>query len=159
MKPSSFLVVCSNCGCDINSHDELNSCSTVRCLFKLCSKKSCHHYIDQSNYCANCKRTRKFVEDIDNVDCEEIIYDGKFNEDCVTAFLTIDDDDDDDDANINTATNKMINIACTALCNVLPRYSCNIPEYIINNTDDNLAILPIEQLDTVIMNSSRIFFS
>ena len=34
-----FLAVCSNCGCDINSHDELNFCSTVGCLFKLCFKK------------------------------------------------------------------------------------------------------------------------
>ena len=39
LKSSSFLAVSSNCGCDINSHDELNSCSIVGCLFKLCSKK------------------------------------------------------------------------------------------------------------------------
>ena len=75
----------------------------------------------------------------------------------MTTFLTI--DDDDDDANVNTATNKMINIACTALCNVLPRYSCNVPEYIINNTEDDLVIPPIKQLDTVIMNISRSFVS
>ena len=39
LKPSSFLVVCLNCGCVINSYDELNSCSTVGYLFKLRSKK------------------------------------------------------------------------------------------------------------------------
>ena len=37
----------------------------------------------------------------------------------------------------------------------LPSYSCNVPEYIINTTEDDLAIPPIEQLDTIIMNSSR----
>ena len=77
-------------------------------MFKLCSKKSCHHYIDQSNYCANCKRVSIFVEDVEKVDCERRIYDDKFNEDCVTAFLTV---VDDDDANINTADNTMLSIA------------------------------------------------
>ena len=112
-KPSSFLAVCSNCGCDINSHDDVYSCPIVECLFRLCSKKSCHHYIDQNNYCANCKRTSKFVEDVDKVDCEERMYDDKFNEGCVTASLTV--GDDDNDANVNTATNTMISIACTVL--------------------------------------------
>ena len=74
-----FLAVWSNCSGDINSHDELNSCSAVGCLFKLWSKKKCHHYIDQINYCANCKRASKFVEDVDKVDREERIYDDKFN--------------------------------------------------------------------------------
>ena len=49
----------------------------------------------------------------------------------------------------------MISIACTALYIFLPSYSCNVPEYIINNTEDDLAIPPIEQLDTVIINTSR----
>ena len=53
--------------------------------------------------------------DVDKVDCEERIYDDKFNEDFVTASLTV---DDDDDANRNTATNTMVSIACTVLCNV-----------------------------------------
>ena len=151
LKPSSFLAVCLNCGCVINSYDELNSCSTVGYLFKLWSKKSCHHYIDQSNYCAKYKRVSKCVEDVWKVDCEERIYNDKFNKDCVTAFLTV----DDDDANINTAVNTMISIAYTALCNCLPSYSYNIPEYIINNTEDDLAIPLIEQLNTIIINSSR----
>ena len=69
----------------------------------------------------------------------------------MTAFLTV----DDDDANINTAVNTMISIAYTALCNCLPSYSYNIPEYIINNTEDDLAIPLIEQLNTIIINSSR----
>ena len=115
-------------------------------------KKSCHHYIDQSNYCANCKRTSKFVEDVDKVDFERI-YDDKFNEDYVTAFLTV--DDDNDAANRNTTTNTMVSIVCTVLCIVLPSYSCNILEYIINTTEDDLVIPPIEQLEAVIMNSLR----
>ena len=41
----------------------------------------------------NCKRASKFLEDVDKVDCVERIYDNKFNEDCVTSFLTVDDDD------------------------------------------------------------------
>ena len=53
------------------------------------------------------------------VDYVERIYDDKNNEDCVTAFLTV--DNDDDDANINTASNIIISIACTTLCNVLLR--------------------------------------
>ena len=65
LKQSYFLAVCSNCGSDINSHDDLKFRSTVGCLFKLCSKITCHHCIDQSNYCANRKRTSKFVEDVE----------------------------------------------------------------------------------------------
>ena len=38
-KPSSFLVLCSSCGSDINSKDCLILCSTYGCLFKICSKK------------------------------------------------------------------------------------------------------------------------
>ena len=38
LKPSSFLALCSSCGSDINSKDDLISCSTDGCLFKLCSK-------------------------------------------------------------------------------------------------------------------------
>ena len=86
LKSSSFLVVCSSCGSDINSNDDLILCSTDGCLFKLCSKTKCHHYIDQSNYCANCKRASIFVEDIDKVDSVERMYDDKWNEDCMTAF-------------------------------------------------------------------------
>ena len=57
----NVLEVKLSCGCDINSHDKLNICSTVKCVFKLCSKKSYHHYMDQSNYCANCKKKQPFV--------------------------------------------------------------------------------------------------
>ena len=119
----------------------------------MCSKTPFHGYIDKSNFCANFKRTSKFVEDVDKVDYGERIYDDKFNKDCVVVFLTV--DDDDDDANRNTAANIMVSIACTALSNVLPSYSCNVPEYIINTTEDDLAIPPIEKLEVVIMNSSR----
>ena len=63
----------------------------------------------------NCKRPSIFVEEVDKVDSVEIIYNDKLNEDCVTYFLTV----DNDDANMNTAANTMINIACTTLCNVL----------------------------------------
>ena len=70
----------------------------------------------------------------------------------MTAFLTV-VVDDDDDANRNIFANIMVSIACTALCNILPSYLCNEPEYIINTTEDDLAIqhlaIPsIEQLET-----------
>ena len=99
----------------------------------------------------NCKRASKFVEDVDKVDYVERIYDNKFNEDCVTSFLTV----DDDDANMNTAAKTMTSIACTTLCNCLPSYSCNVPEYINNITQENFAIPSIEHMDTIINNSSR----
>ena len=137
LKSSSFLVVCSSYGSDINSKDNLILCSPDGCLFKLCSKK-CHHNIDQGNYCANCKRASIFVEDVDKIDSVERIYDNKLNEDFVTTFLTV---DDDDDTNMNTADiNTMISIACTTLCNVLPSYSCNTPEYINNITQEDIVI-------------------
>ena len=152
LKSSSFLVVCSSYGSDINSKDNLILCSPDGCLFKLCSKK-CHHNIDQGNYCANCKRASIFVEDVDKIDSVERIYDNKLNEDFVTTFLTV---DDDDDTNMNTADiNTMISIACTTLCNVLPSYTCNIPEYIKNIIQEDFALPPIEHMDTVINNSSR----
>ena len=72
----------------------------------------------------------------------------------MTAFLTV-----DDDANMNTAANTMISIACTTLCNILPSYSCNVPEYINNITHEDIAILPIAHNDTVINDSSRIVVS
>ena len=53
------------------------------------------------------------------VDYVERIYDDKNNEDCVTTFLTV--NNDDDDANINNASNRIISIACTTLCDVLLR--------------------------------------
>ena len=53
------------------------------------------------------------------VDYVERIYDDKNNEDCVTTFLTV--DNDDDDATINNASNRIISIACTTLCDVLLR--------------------------------------
>ena len=54
----------------------------------------------------------------------------------MSAFLTV----DNDDANMNTATNTMISIACTTLCNILPSYSCNAPEYINNITQEDIVI-------------------
>ena len=66
-KDSKFLAVCSNCWCDINSEDNLITCSTTNCSFNVCSKKSCHHYIDNNNYCVNCKRTSIIVLDKDKI--------------------------------------------------------------------------------------------
>ena len=94
----------------------------------------------------NCKRASIFGEDVDKVDSVEIIYDDKLNEDCVTTFLTI-----DDDANMNTAENKMISIVCTTLCNVLPSYTCNVPEYINNIMQEDFALPPIEHIDHVLI--------
>ena len=71
MKQSTYLASCSHYWCNINSEDDLNTCSTVGCLFKLCSKKSCHHYIDKNNYCVNCKRTSIIVLEKDNIVCEK----------------------------------------------------------------------------------------
>ena len=95
VKDSTFLAVCSNCWCDINSEDNLSTCSTTDCTFKLCSKKSCHHYIDNNNYCENCKIASIMVLDKENIaseeqnlDCEEErIFEDEFNEDCVTVFF------------------------------------------------------------------------
>ena len=94
----------------------------------------------------NCKRASIFGEDVDKVDSVEIIYDDKLNEDCVTALLTV-----DDDANMNTAENKMISIACTTLCNVLPSYTYNVPEYINNIMQEDFALPPIEYIDPVLI--------
>ena len=101
----------------------------------VCSRyvlKKCHYYIDQSNYCENCKRTSIFVENVDKIDSVGRMYDDKLNKDCVIAFLTV----HDDDANMNTAVNTMIGIACTIPRNVLPSHTCNVPEYINNIMQD-----------------------
>ena len=79
-----------------------------------------------------------FVEEVDKVDSVERIYNDKLNEDCVTYFLTNDDDNDDDDANLITITSTMVSIACTVHCNNIPIYSCNIPQYVINRSDEDL---------------------
>ena len=118
-------------------------------------KNKCHHYIGQNNYCSNCKRASIFVEDVDKVDCVERGYDDKLNEDYVTAFLTV----DDNDANMNTAANTMISIACTTLCNVLLSYIYNVPEYINNIMLEDFAIPLIDHMDDVINDSSRSIFS
>ena len=135
-------------------------------MFKLCSKKSCHHYIDKNNYCANCKRISIILLDKDNIVCEETISeceDRMFEDKCVIAFLT-NDDDDDACANRITTTSTMVSIACTTHCNNLPSCSCNVPQYVINRSDKDLTmphltIPPIDQLETVIMNSSRSIIS
>ena len=114
-------------------------------MFKLCSKKSYHHYIDNNNYCANCKRTSIIVLDKDKIsseenksECEESIFEDELNEDCATSFLTNDDDNDDDDANLITIASTMVSIACTVHCNNIPIYSCNVPQYVINRSDEDL---------------------
>ena len=56
---------------------------------------------------------------------------------------------------MNTVANTMISIACTTLYNVLPSYSYNVPEYINNITQDDIAIPHIWYMDTVINNSSK----
>ena len=71
VKKSIFLAICSNCWCNINSEDNLITCSTTECTFKLCSKKSCHHYIDNNNNCANCKWTSIIVLDKEKIASEE----------------------------------------------------------------------------------------
>ena len=94
-------------------------------------------------------------------ECEERNFEDELTEDCVADFLTNDDDDDDDtDANRITAASTMVSIACTAHCKHLPSYSYNVPQYVINRLDEDLKMLqlifpPIEQLETIIMNSSR----
>ena len=128
--------------------------------------------MDKNIYCANCKRISIIVLDKDNIvceeknsECEERIFEDELNEDCVRSFLTNDDDDDDDaDTNRITATSTMVSIACTAHCNNLPSYSCNVPQYVINRSDEDLTMpqltfLPIKQLETIIMNSSRSIIS
>ena len=84
----------------------------------------------------------------------------------MTVFRTDqqDSDDDDDEANVITAASTMVSIACTAHCNNIPSYSCNVPQYVINRSDKDLTmphltIPPIEKLETVIMNSSRSIIS
>ena len=77
------------------------------------------------------------------------------NEDCVTAFLTV----DDDDANMNTTANIMISIVRATLCNVFLSYTYNVPEYINNIMQKDFALPPIEHMDDVINNSSRSVFS
>ena len=76
-------------------------------------------------------------------------------------FLTNqEDNDDDDDANVITAASTMVSIACTAHCNNIPSYSCNVPQYILTRSDEDeinqeLEFPPIDQLEYIIMNCSR----
>ena len=86
VKDSNVLAICSNCWCHINSEGNLITCSTTDCTFKLCSKKSCHYYIDNNNYCANCKRTSIIVLDKEKIaseeqklECEERIFEDELN--------------------------------------------------------------------------------
>ena len=114
--------------------------------------EKCHRYIDDYNYCANCKRTNIYVNDVDKIDSENIerIYNDKLNEDCVTIFQN-----SDEVTNIKSATNTIITIGCNTVCNALPNYTCKVPEYIINIFDDEFVIPPIEHMEAVINNSSR----
>ena len=53
-----------------------------------------------------------------------------------------------------------ISIACTAHCNNIPSYSCNVPQYTLTRTDEDetnqeMTFPPIEQLESIIMNCSK----
>ena len=168
VKASSFLASCSSCCCDTNSEKNLIICSTTDSSFKLCSKNSCHHIIDNNNYCANCKRASIIILDKEKIssDCEkERIFEDEFNEDCVTVFLNDqqDNDDDDDEANVITAAGTMVSIACTSHCNNMPSYSCNVLPFILTSPDydkfnklnEALEFPAIEHLDTIINKCSE----
>ena len=94
-------------------------------------------------------------------ECDESILEDEFNEDCVTAFSTNEDDDDnDDDANLITAASTMVSIACTAHCNNMSSYSCNIPSYILTSPgydklNEALEFPAIEHLDSIINKCSE----
>ena len=70
------------------------------------------------------------------------------------------DDDNDDDANVITAASTMVSIACTAHCNNISSYSCNVQPYIItrlsyDKLNQVLEFPAIEHLDYIINNCSE----
>ena len=53
IKQSSFLAVCSFCKNDITTSNNLKSCRTEGCLYKMCSHSECHHFLENKYYCNN----------------------------------------------------------------------------------------------------------
>ena len=54
-------------------------CGTEGCLFKLHSRKKCHHIVDKTNYCSNFVKASKCM-DKDNT---ERAFEEDLNDDCV----------------------------------------------------------------------------
>ena len=80
----------------------------------------------------------------------------------MTDFLTDQqhNDDDDDEATVITAASTMVSITCTAHCNNMPSYSCNVPPYILTSPgydklNEFLEFSAIEHLDSIINKCSE----
>ena len=74
--------MCSVCKNDITSSNDLKSCGTTGCLYKICSRSECHHCLENKYYCNNCFTVNKSIDN----DTSERLFIGSNNDDCVTVF-------------------------------------------------------------------------
>ena len=96
VKQSTFLAVCSFCEKDITSSNDLRSCGTEGCLYKICSRSECHHFLENIYYCNNNFTINKSIDKYTS----ECLFKGSNNDDCVTVYR-------------NSEGDKEYSISCT----------------------------------------------
>ena len=62
VKQSSFLTVCSFCLNDITSITDLNNCGITGCVYKICSRSECNHFVENKYYYNNCITVNKSID-------------------------------------------------------------------------------------------------
>ena len=97
-------------------------------IFKVCSRKPCHHIVNNKNYCHNCVIANKCT-DKDNT---ERVFEENYNEECVTVLGNNAVDDD-----IQSVANTLMSLGGNTLFNRLPDY----------NTYEDFAVPPSEDLE------------
>ena len=79
----------------ITSTDALKKYGTDGCLYRLCSRVNCQHIIDNINYCGNCVKVSKSLDEAEVSDNDRLerIFNKEYNDDYVSAFRKTGDDD------------------------------------------------------------------
>ena len=89
VKKSPFFAVCSFCLNDITSTTDVKNCGKAGCLYKICSRSQCNHFLENKYYCNNCIIVNRFIDN----DTTERLFMGSNNNDCVTVFRNNEGDD------------------------------------------------------------------
>ena len=111
---STFIAECSFYLNDTTFSNDLILCGTEDYLFKLSSRKPCHHIVNNINYCNNCVTVNKST-DTDNT---ERVLEEDYNDDCVTIFGSNVGDDD-----VQFIANTLISFGGNTLFNGVPDYN------------------------------------
>ena len=146
VKQSVLIAVCSFCLNNITSTSDLILCGTECCLYKLCSRRKCHHIVDNVNYYLIYFIANKYT-DKDNT---ERAFEENYNDEGVTVFgnTTVDDD-------VQSVSNTLISFGGNTFFNGLPDFNAvedfvapplkgleclPIPPSIECNTNENVSV-------------------